>query len=74
LLPGGVPDVRTLARDTELVGDLGLGTALSEQLGRFQAAGLEGGALLGGAGAAVGRHRRTLTRHLSAVNPTHETQ
>jgi hypothetical protein len=46
--------------------------ALDEQLGRFQASGLEGGSLLGGAGAG-GRHRRTLTRHLSAVNPTHET-
>jgi hypothetical protein len=50
LLPGGVPDVRTLARDTELAGDLGLGTALGEQLGRFQTSGLEGGALLDGAG------------------------
>jgi hypothetical protein len=40
----------------------------------LQASGLQGGTLLGRARATFGRHRRTLTHHPRAVNPTHETQ
>jgi hypothetical protein len=32
-LPAGVPAARTLARDLQLVGDLGLGATLGKQLG-----------------------------------------
>jgi hypothetical protein len=68
-LEAGVPDMGALAGDTELAGDLGLGAALGEQLGRLQASGLEGGAVIGRAGAAGSRHRRTLTRHLPSRQP-----
>ena len=53
LLEAGVPDVRALARDAELVGDLGLGVALGEQLGRLEPSGLKGGTLLGRSGRRV---------------------
>jgi len=66
--------MRALAGHAELVGDLGLGAALGEQLGRVPPSGLKGGTLILGAGAAFGRHRRTLTQHQPTVNPTHETQ
>ena len=59
----GVPDMGALARDAELAGDLGLGAALGEQLGRLEASSLKGGTLFGWTGAAGGRHRRTLTQH-----------
>src|SRR5215216_5596964 len=39
-LEAGVPDMGALARDAELVGDLGLGAALGEQLGRVQSSDL----------------------------------
>jgi hypothetical protein len=65
----GVPDMRALAGHAELVGDLGLGAALGEQLGRAQPSGLKGCALILGAGAAVGRHRRTLTHHQPSRQP-----
>ena len=55
-----VPAADGLTGDAEFAGDLGLGVALGEQLGGAQASGLEGGALLGWAGAAAGRHRRML--------------
>jgi hypothetical protein len=70
----GVPNVGALAGDAQLVGDLGLGAALGEQLGGLQPAGLKGGTLLGRVGAAGSRHRRTLTQHQPSVNLTHETQ
>jgi len=57
--------VHGLARDAEFAGDLGLGTALSEQRGGAQAAGLTGGAFFGRA-AAGGRHRRTLAHGQSS--------
>jgi len=60
-LEAGVPDMGALAGHAELVGDLGLGAALGEQLGRLQASGLQGGTLLGRVGAAGSRHRQTLT-------------
>jgi hypothetical protein len=63
LRKAGVPDVHTLARNAEFTSDLGLGAALGEQRSRTQASGLAGGALLGRAGAAGGRHHRTLTHH-----------
>jgi hypothetical protein len=63
-----------LARDAELVGDLGLSAALGEQLGRLQPSGLKGGTLLGRVRAAGRRHRRTSHATSPAVNPTHETQ
>jgi hypothetical protein len=70
----GVPDVRALARDTEGAGDLGLGVALGEQLGRLEPSGLKGGTLFGRAGRRVvgiaGRSHTTSP----AVNPTHEPQ
>jgi hypothetical protein len=69
LLEAGVPDVRALARDTEGAGDLGLGVALGEQLGRLEPSGLKGGTFFGRAGAAGGRHRRTLTHHPSSRQP-----
>jgi hypothetical protein len=69
LSEAGVPDMGALARDAELVGDLGLGAALGEQLGRLQPSGLKGGTLLGRAWAAVGWHRRTLTHHQSSRQP-----
>ena len=74
LLEAAVPDMRALAGYAELAGDLGLGAALGEQLGRLEASGLKGCALILGTGAAGGRHRRTLTHHHPAVNPTHEAQ
>ena len=69
-----MPDMGALAGDAELVGDLGLGVGLGEQLGCLEPSGLQGGTLLGRIGAAGGWHRRTLTHHHPAVNPTHETQ
>jgi hypothetical protein len=54
-------DVGALAGHPELVGDLGLGAALGEQLGRLQPSGFTGGTLCGRVRAAGGRHRRTLT-------------
>jgi hypothetical protein len=51
-----------LARDAEFARDLGLGAALGEQLGCLEPSGLKGGTLFGWAGAAGGRHRRTLTQ------------
>jgi hypothetical protein len=56
-----MPTVGALARDVQLAGDLGLGTALSEQLSRPFPTGLALGPLLGASlscllGAAVGRH------------------
>ena len=69
-----MPDMGALAGHAELVGDLGLGAALGEQLGRVQASGLEGGALILGAGAAlVGIAGPSPTTN-PAVNPTHEPQ
>lgn len=58
--------VHGLARDAEFAGDLSLGTALSEQRGGAQAAGLTSGAFSGRAGAAGGRHRRTLAHGQSS--------
>jgi len=63
LLEAGVPDVGALAGHAEFLGDLGLGTALGEQLGRLQPSGLKGGTVLGRVGAAGSWHRRTLTYH-----------
>jgi hypothetical protein len=40
-LPAGMPDAHGLGRDLELAGDLGLGDAGGEQLGRAQPAGLQ---------------------------------
>jgi hypothetical protein len=59
---------------TEFTGDLGVGVALGGQLGRAEASGLTGGALVRGAGAAGGRRRRTLAPTRPTVNPTRETQ
>jgi hypothetical protein len=42
-----VPAADGLTGDAQLAGDLGLGVALGEQLGRLQASGLAGGAFLG---------------------------
>jgi hypothetical protein len=42
-----------LARDAEFLGDLGLGAALGEQLGRLEPSGLKGGALILGTGRRV---------------------
>jgi hypothetical protein len=53
----------------ELGGDLGLGTALGERLGRLQPSGLAGGALPLGVGAAGSGHRRTLTQHQPSRQP-----
>jgi hypothetical protein len=69
LLEAGVPDVSALARDAELVGDLGLGATLGEQLGRLEPSSLKGGTLLGRVGAAGGRHRRTLVHHQPSRQP-----
>jgi hypothetical protein len=69
LLEAGVPDMGALAADTELMGDLGPGTALGEQFSGTKAAGLAGGTLLGSTGAAGGRHRRTLTHHQPSRQP-----
>jgi hypothetical protein len=71
LLEAGVPDMCALARDAELVGDLGLGATLGEQLGRLEPSCLKGGTLFSWAGA---RHRRTSHTTHPTVNPTHETQ
>ncbi len=69
LFEPGVPDVGALAGHAELAGDLGLGTALAEQLGRLEPSGLQGDALLARAGATSGRHRRTLTQHQPSRQP-----
>jgi hypothetical protein len=61
LREAGVPEVGPPAGHAEGAGDLGLGAALGEQLSRLEPSGLQGGTLLGRAGAAGGRHRRTLT-------------
>jgi hypothetical protein len=58
-----VPEVRALTRYAEFVGDLGLGVALGEQLGRLEPSGLQGDTLLGRVGAAGSGYRRTLTYH-----------
>jgi hypothetical protein len=68
-LPGGMPDMGALAGDAQLLGDVGLGVALGEQLGRLEPSALKGGPLLGRAGAAGGRHRRTLTQHPPSRQP-----
>jgi hypothetical protein len=65
-----VPAVGALAGHAELVGDLGLGAALGEQLGRLEPSGLKS-TLFGWAG---GRHRRALIQQQPSVNPTDETQ
>jgi arginase family enzyme len=59
----------TLAGDTELAGDLGLGAALGEQLGGTQPSRLTGRALILGTGAAGGRHHPTLTQHQPSRQP-----
>jgi hypothetical protein len=67
----GGPHVDALAGDAELVGDLGLGTALGEQLGRLQSSGLAGGALLLGLGrreVGIAGPSHSIN---PAVNPTH---
>jgi hypothetical protein len=69
LLEPGVPDVRALAGHTELLGDLGLGAALGEQLGRLEPSGLKSSTLLGRVEAALGGHRRTLTHHPPSRQP-----
>jgi hypothetical protein len=64
--------MRALTSDAELVGDLGLGAALGEQLGRLQAPCLEGGALIlrtGAAGVGIAGPSHTTS---PAANPTHE--
>jgi transposase len=62
-------NAQAVAGHAELASDLGLGAALGEQLGRLEPSGLKGGTLLGRAGAAGGRHRRTLTHHPTSHQP-----
>jgi hypothetical protein len=57
--------VDALAGDAELVGDLGLGTALGEQLGRLQPSGLAGGALL----LRLGRREMGIAGPSHSINP-----
>ena len=52
-----------LAGHAELVGDLGLGVALGEQLGRLEPSGLQGGAIILRGGAAVVGIAGPLTQH-----------
>ena len=58
-----------LAGHAELVGDLGLGATLGEQLGRLEPSGRKSGMLLGRAGAAGSWHRRTLTQQEPPPSP-----
>jgi len=74
LLEPSVPDVGALAGHAEGAGDLGLATALGEQLGRLEPSGLTGGTLLGRVGRRVVGIARPSPTTIPAVNPTHETQ
>jgi hypothetical protein len=69
LFEADAPDVCALAGHAEGAGDLGLGVALGEQLGRLEPSGLKGGTPILGAGAADGRHRRTLTQQQPSRQP-----
>jgi hypothetical protein len=63
-----------LAGHPELVGNLGLGAAGSEQLGRTEPSCLAGGALILGTGRRVVGIAGPSHASSPAVNPTHETQ
>ena len=69
-----MPEVRALASDAELVGDLGLGAALGEQLGRLEPSRLTGRALSLGLGRRVVGIAGPSHTTSPAINPTHETQ
>jgi hypothetical protein len=68
------PDMGALAGHAEGAGDLGLGAAPGEQLGRLERSGLQGGTLLGGAGRRVVGIAGPSYNSNPAINPTHETQ
>jgi hypothetical protein len=63
-----------LAGHAELVGDLGLGVALGEQLGRLEPLDLQGGTLLGRSGRRVVDIAGPSHTTSPDANPTHETQ